>query len=104
MIPRSIPQQRPACRIFPANPAYRYIAVSLDRLLRYLARCVGGGPIADHRLVRWENDNVTFLAGSRVDEEEDEPLRLFDTTSQKDDMSVPTIRPTAHRPSGTKCR
>ncbi len=51
------------------------IAVPPVRLLRYLARYVGGGPISESRLVRWENGNVTFLSRRRDDEKEDEQLR-----------------------------
>ncbi len=51
------------------------IAVPPVRLLRFLARYVGGGPISESRLVRWEYGNVTFLSRRRDDEKEDEQLR-----------------------------
>jgi Putative transposase/Transposase zinc-binding domain len=38
---------------------------SPDHVLKYLARYMTGGPISDSRLVRCEDDNVTFMARSK---------------------------------------
>jgi hypothetical protein len=63
-----------------------------DRLLKYLACYVGGGPIADHRLVRWENGKVTFLARSREDEKEDEQMLLFSDSDPSSDAASESSR------------
>jgi hypothetical protein len=68
---------QPKSTTAPSSPSSNRIACLPKRLLKYLARYIGGGPIADHRLVRWEHGLVTFLARSSEDEEADQQLMLF---------------------------
>ena len=69
-----------------------------ERLLKYLARYVGGGPISDSRFVRWGNGHVTFLARRRDDEPDDQQLSLFPDSDQTPESST---RSTSHSPLPT---
>jgi hypothetical protein len=85
-------QPPPQFDVVSANPSKpQRLACLPERLLNYVGRYVGGGPIAGHRLVRWENGYVTFLARSRDEEEEDGQLMLF-STDQPDNNPTPETK------------